>query len=202
MVSGAAGAIGYGIGVFAVWLVRYMRSKDSQPARAALGLAGACSSSASSARSLAIIWFHVWQDDVRDFMGVPRLRFLGPSADRGAVDRLPVRLRRDRPARRQAGALPGPAAGSRCAAAGFGRRGRRRLLLVLTIALLNGVVVRVAMEQAQQHPSRRSTTRRIPNNRRADDAVAFGRPAVAGQLGRRSATRAASSSQAARPWNS
>ena len=25
------GAIGYGIGVFAVWLVRYMRSKDASP---------------------------------------------------------------------------------------------------------------------------------------------------------------------------
>ena len=25
---------------------------------------------------LMIIWFHVWQDDVRDLMGVPRLRFL------------------------------------------------------------------------------------------------------------------------------
>ena len=31
IVSGAAGAIGYGIGVFAVWLVRYMRSKDTSP---------------------------------------------------------------------------------------------------------------------------------------------------------------------------
>ncbi|HYZ69956.1 MAG TPA: alpha/beta-hydrolase N-terminal domain-containing protein, partial [Mycobacterium sp.] len=31
IVSGAAGAIGYGLGVFAVWLVRYMRSKDTSP---------------------------------------------------------------------------------------------------------------------------------------------------------------------------
>jgi len=31
LVSGAAGAIGYAIGVFAVWLVRFMRSKDSSP---------------------------------------------------------------------------------------------------------------------------------------------------------------------------
>ena len=31
LVSGAAGAIGYGLGVFAVWLVRYMRSKDTSP---------------------------------------------------------------------------------------------------------------------------------------------------------------------------
>ena len=31
LVSGAAGAIGYGLGVFAVWLVRYMASRDSSP---------------------------------------------------------------------------------------------------------------------------------------------------------------------------
>src|ERR1700758_5669505 len=29
LVSGVSGAIGYGLGVFTVWLVRYMRSKDS-----------------------------------------------------------------------------------------------------------------------------------------------------------------------------
>ena len=28
LLSGACGAIGYGLGVFVVWLVRYMRSKD------------------------------------------------------------------------------------------------------------------------------------------------------------------------------
>ena len=32
LVSGAAGAIGYGLGVLAVWLSRYMRSKDTSPA--------------------------------------------------------------------------------------------------------------------------------------------------------------------------
>ena len=31
LVSGAAGAIGYGLGVFGVWLVRYMRSHESSP---------------------------------------------------------------------------------------------------------------------------------------------------------------------------
>ena len=31
LVSGAAGAIGYALGVFAVWLVRFMRSKDTSP---------------------------------------------------------------------------------------------------------------------------------------------------------------------------
>ena len=50
MVSGAAGAIGYGLGVFGVWLVRYMRSKDTSPPAprwAWIGLVVA----ASSARS-------------------------------------------------------------------------------------------------------------------------------------------------------
>ena len=51
LVSGAAGAIGYGIGVFAVWLVRYMRSKDTSPPAPRLGVARRWSSSASSARS-------------------------------------------------------------------------------------------------------------------------------------------------------
>ena len=32
LVSGAGGAIGYGLGVFSVWLVRYMRSKNTSPA--------------------------------------------------------------------------------------------------------------------------------------------------------------------------
>jgi uncharacterized membrane protein len=74
LVSGLAGAIGYGLGVFGVWLVRYMRSKDSSPpaprrAWLALLIVGIIG------QVLAIVWFHVWQDDVRDFMGVPRLTF-------------------------------------------------------------------------------------------------------------------------------
>ena len=32
LVSGGAGAIGYGLGVFSVWLVRFMRSRDTSPA--------------------------------------------------------------------------------------------------------------------------------------------------------------------------
>ncbi len=38
LVSGAAGAIGYGLGVFGVWLVRYMLSKDTSSAGTALGV--------------------------------------------------------------------------------------------------------------------------------------------------------------------
>ena len=121
LVSGAAGAIGYGLGVFAVWLVRYMRSKDTSPHAprwAWLGLVVV----GVIGQILMIIYFHVWQDDVRDLMGVPRLRFwdhpltavlsivvLFIFVEIGQLDR-------------QAGALPGPSTESRCAAAGFGRR--------------------------------------------------------------------------------
>ena len=74
LVSGAAGAIGYAIGVFAVWLVRYMRSKEASPhapawawlAVVVVGVIG---------QILMIIYFHVWQDEVRDLNGVPRLTF-------------------------------------------------------------------------------------------------------------------------------
>ncbi|CAN0076019.1 unnamed protein product, partial [Phaeothamnion confervicola] len=74
LVSGAAGAIGYGLGVFGVWLVRYMRSANTSPAAprwawitlVAVGLVG---------QVLAVVSFHGWQDEVRDFMGVPRLTF-------------------------------------------------------------------------------------------------------------------------------
>ena len=74
LVSGAAGAIGYAIGVFAVWLVRYMRSKDSSPpaprwAWLTLVVVGVIGLIAM------IVWFHVWQDHVRDLMGVPRLKW-------------------------------------------------------------------------------------------------------------------------------
>jgi uncharacterized membrane protein len=72
LVSGAAGAIGYSLGVFSVWLARFILSKDSSPRPPKLawlvlvvvGIAGTVG---------MIIWFHVWQDHVRDAMGVPRL---------------------------------------------------------------------------------------------------------------------------------
>ncbi len=74
IVSGAAGATGYGIGVFGVWLVRFMRSESSSrraPSWAwwvlvAVGLLGLV---------LGVFYFHYWQDHVRDLMGVPRLRW-------------------------------------------------------------------------------------------------------------------------------
>ncbi|ETW25592.1 alpha/beta hydrolase [Mycobacterium gastri] len=74
LVSGISGAIGYGLGVFTVWLVRYMRSQNSSPPPPrwawlpliAVGAVGMV---------LMAIWFHIWQDDVRDLMGVEHLEW-------------------------------------------------------------------------------------------------------------------------------
>ena len=74
IVSGAAGAIGYLLGVFGVWLVRFMRSRPSSPPAprwawpvlVALGVIGLV---------LGIIYFHYWQDHVRDLFGVDRLKW-------------------------------------------------------------------------------------------------------------------------------
>ncbi|OBA57489.1 hypothetical protein A5647_23600 [Mycobacterium sp. 1100029.7] len=74
LVSGFSGAIGYGLGVFSVWLVRFMRAKDHSPppprwawkVLVPVAVVG---------QVLMAIWFHVWQDDVRDLMGVSHLHW-------------------------------------------------------------------------------------------------------------------------------
>jgi uncharacterized membrane protein len=143
LVSGLSGATGYALGVFGVWLVRYMRSQDSSPPaprRAWLGLlvAGAVGMVAM------VIWFHVWQDRVRDLMGVAHLKWfdyplsaalslivLFAVVEIGQLIRRLIRfldLRLDRfvPPRVSAVVVV-------------------FLLVALTIALLNGVVVKFAM---------------------------------------------------------
>ena len=143
LVSGFSGAAGYGIGVFAVWLVRYMRSKDSSPpaprrAWLILIVAGVVGMVAM------VIWFHVWQDRVRDLMGVTHLKWIDyPLATalslivlfavveigqfiRRLVHFLDLRLDRFAPPRVSAVIVV-------------------FLLVALTIALLNGVVVKFAM---------------------------------------------------------
>ena len=74
LVSGVSGAIGYGLGVFAVWLVRYMRTRKNSPpaprwAWKVLVPVGAIG------MVLMAIWFHVWQDNVRNLMGVAHLKW-------------------------------------------------------------------------------------------------------------------------------
>ncbi|MGE2715060.1 alpha/beta hydrolase [Mycolicibacterium litorale] len=143
LVSGAAGAAGYGIGVFAVWLVRYMMSKDSSPpaprwAWVALLVVGVVG------QVLMIVYFHVWQDQIRDLMGVPRMGFwdhpltavlaivvLFALVEVGQLIRRLVRF-----LVRQLERVAPPRVSAVVVVA---------LLLALTIALLNGVVVRVAM---------------------------------------------------------
>jgi uncharacterized membrane protein len=144
LVSGAAGGIGYALGVFGVWLVRYLRSKETSPPAprwawvtlVVVGIIG---------QVLAIVYFHHWQDDVRDFMGVPRLTFWQHPQTAllslfflflfvevgqliGKLVRFLIRqLNRVAPRRVSAVVVVS-------------------LLLVISIALLNGVVVRVTMD--------------------------------------------------------
>jgi uncharacterized membrane protein len=143
LVSGGAGAFGYGLGVFAVWLVRYMQSKDASPpaprrtwsALVVIGVIG---------QVLMTIYFHVWQNEVRDLNDVPRMGFWDHPLTAvlsivtlfvlveigqliGRLVRFLVReLTRYAPPRISAFVVV-------------------LLLIALTIALLNGVVVRVAM---------------------------------------------------------
>jgi uncharacterized membrane protein len=143
LVSGLSGATGYALGVFAVWLVRYLRSQDSSPPaprRAWLILI-----SAGAVGMVAmVIWFHVWQDRVRDLMGVTHLKWFDyPLAAalslivlfavveigqliRRLIRFLDLRLDRFAPPRVSAVIVV-------------------FLLVALTIALLNGVVVKFAM---------------------------------------------------------
>ena len=143
LVSGGAGAIGYGLGVFSVWLVRFMRSRDTSPAAprwawptlAVVGLIGL----------VIMVWqFHSWQDSVRDLMGVPRLGFWDyPLAAAISVVTLFLFVeigqligKLVRFLVRQVDKVAPPRIAAVVVVA---------LLLALTIALLNGVVVRFAM---------------------------------------------------------
>lgn len=179
LVSGGAGAIGYGLGVFGVWLVRYMRSADTSPkapkwawlALVVVGIIG---------QILMIIYFHVWQDEVRDFMGVPRLAFwdhpltavlsivvlfvfveIGQLV--GRLVRFLVRqLNRFAPPRVSAVVVV-------------------VLLLSLTIALLNGVVARVAMDKINSTFG--GQRRDQPGLHGPDVQVPFGWTGIPRQLG-------------------
>lgn len=144
LVSGGAGAIGYMLGVLAVWLVRYMRSKDSSPTAPGwawltllgVGLLGMV---------VMQFFFHRWQDDVRDLMGVPHLKWYNyPQAALIGLVVLFVLVEIGQLVRRLVLFLMrqleriAPPRVSGVVAVG--------LVLALSIALLNGVVVRVTMD--------------------------------------------------------
>lgn len=74
VVSGASGAIGYGLGVFTVWLIRYMRSQSSTPPAPAWAWLPLIGVGVIGVVAMAIR-FHVWQDKVRDLMGVEHLQW-------------------------------------------------------------------------------------------------------------------------------
>ena len=180
LVSGLAGATGYAIGVFAVWLVRFMLSRDSSPpaprrAWLALIVVGAIGMVAM------VIWFHVWQDRVRDLMGVKHLVWLdyplttalslvvlfgvveAGQLIRRLVHFLDLRLDRFAPPRVSAVIVV-------------------LLLVALTIALLNGVVVKFAM-RTMNNTFATVNNEVNPEQRRAADTAAVRGPAVAGDLG-------------------
>ncbi|WP_109559111.1 alpha/beta hydrolase [Mycobacteroides saopaulense] len=144
LVSGGSGAIGYGLGVLAVWLVRYMRSQDSSPRAPRIawwilivvGIIGTV---------LMIVWFHFWQDRVRDLMGVPRLTFWAhPQTAVLSIIVLFVLVEIGQQIRRLILFLIGRL--NRVAPKRVSAVVAVTLVVVLAMALINGVVVRVAMD--------------------------------------------------------
>ncbi|MDT5250549.1 MAG: hypothetical protein QOJ28_3183, partial [Mycobacterium sp.] len=143
LISGSAGAIGYGLGVFGVWLVRYLRSMERSPAAprwAWLTLLGV----GMVGQLLMITWFHLWQNDVRAKVGVANLGFWAhPQAAVLLIVFLFLIV--------EIGQLTGKLAShlvrqvDRIAPPRVSAVVVVALLLTFTIALLNGVVVRVAM---------------------------------------------------------
>ncbi|WP_374222857.1 alpha/beta hydrolase [Williamsia sp. CHRR-6] len=75
VVSGAAAATGYAVGAFFAWLARYLLSRDT-PWRTPrwyvwLGLAVVY----VVGSVIMLYWFSRWQNEIRDLMGVPHLRW-------------------------------------------------------------------------------------------------------------------------------
>nr|WP_234812070.1 alpha/beta-hydrolase family protein [Mycolicibacter longobardus] len=143
LVSGASGAVGYGLGVFAVWLVRYMRSADSSPPAPRWAWAVLVPVAVAGLVGMSF-WFHVWQDRVRDLMGVPHLDWLAyPWAALLSVIVLFTLVEIGQLIRRLTRFLIGQL--NRVAPPRISAVVTVSLLVALVIALLNGVVVKVAM---------------------------------------------------------
>jgi uncharacterized membrane protein len=143
LVSGCSGAVGYGLGVFCVWLVRYMRAKDSSPPaprRAWLALI----TIGAVGMVVMAIWFHVWQDQVRDLMGVEHLEWYDyPLAGALSLVVLFTLVEIGQLIRRLVSFLVGQV--DRIAPFRVSAAIVVTLLVVLTISVLNGVVLKFAM---------------------------------------------------------
>jgi uncharacterized membrane protein len=145
LVSGVSGAIGYGLGVFSVWLVRYMRSKDSSPPPPGwswlvlipIGVVG----------MVLMAWrFHIWQDRVRDLMGVEHLKWYEyPETAILSVVVLFIFVEIGQLIRRLVIFLVGQV--DRVAPFRVSAAIVVVLLVTLTITLLNGVVVKFTMNK-------------------------------------------------------
>ncbi|HYB80763.1 MAG TPA: alpha/beta-hydrolase family protein, partial [Mycobacterium sp.] len=143
LVSGISGAIGYGLGVFAVWLVRYMRTKNYSPPAPRWAWMVLVPVGAVGLVVMAI-WFHVWQDDVRDLMGVQHLKWYDyPVAAGLSVVVLFTLVEIGQAIRMIVRFLVGQL--DRIAPFRLSVTIVVILLVVLTISLLNGVVLKSAM---------------------------------------------------------
>ncbi|BBZ41185.1 alpha/beta hydrolase [Mycobacterium conspicuum] len=145
IVSGISGAIGYGLGVFSVWLVRYMRSKNSSPPPPSwawkvlipVGVIG---------QAVMAVRFHVWQDRVRDLMGVEHLKWYDyPEAAILGVIVLFTFVEIGQLIRRLIIFLVGQV--DRIAPFRVSATIVVVLLVTLTVMLLNGVVIKFAMRE-------------------------------------------------------
>ena len=145
LVSGVSGAIGYGLGVFSVWLVRYMRSKDSSPPPPRIAWMVLIPIGAVGMVVMAIR-FHVWQDDVRDLMGVKHLQWYDyPEAAILSLVVLFTLVEIGQLIRRLIIFLVGQV--DRIAPFRVSATIVVVLLVMLTITLLNGVVVKFTMNK-------------------------------------------------------
>jgi uncharacterized membrane protein len=148
LVSGFSGAIGYGLGVFAVWLVRFMRDADSSPsaprwawlALIAIGAVGMV---------VMAVWFHIWQDDVRNLMGVEHLEWYDyPLTGVLSLVALFALVEIGQFIRRLVSFLVGQV--DRIAPFRLSATIVVVLLMVLTVTLMNGVVLKFAMRKMNQ----------------------------------------------------
>lgn len=143
LVSGGAGAIGYGIGVFAVWVLRYLRSQESSPAAPPRAWAVLVPLGAVAMVGM-IVWFHVWQSRLRDLIGVPQLKWFSyPLTAVLAIVVLFALVELGQATRMLFRYLVAQL--NRVAPPRVSRVVVATLLVSLLIALLNGVVVKSAM---------------------------------------------------------